>query len=103
MIRDPILRDWKERWDEQQTAAETRLSSFAIAPAATRPPRWSDEISDVYVGLQKHESPVLFQIQSGAIGLARYLFRRGVPEAYTPLCRCGRGTETALHIIVRCN
>ena len=37
------------------------------------------------------------------IGLKAFLFWRKVPDAMTPLCRCGRELETVDHILLRCS
>ena len=42
------------------------------------------------------------QARTGAIGLREFLFRQRVPDIPTPLCSCGNGKETVLHLVVEC-
>jgi len=37
-----------------------------------------------------------------AIGLREFLFKQHVPDIPTPLCSCGNGKETVLHLVVEC-
>lgn len=71
-----------------------RRASSALSPAASKPLRLDDTVYKVYWGLRKHKSFALFQIRTGVIGLAAHLFRRSVPDMFTPLCRCAYGPET---------
>jgi len=41
-------------------------------------------------------------MRTGKIGLRKFLFDRKVPDIPTPLCRCGTGRDTTLHIAIYC-
>ena len=56
----------------------------------------------IYHGLTKARCSILTQIRSGKIGLAGFLHHRRVPGQNSPVCECGRATETPLHVLVHC-
>ena len=77
------------RWESQRRAAPARADNIRI-PRAFRGSH-----------LHLYESLVK---AGGAekIGLRAFLFRRGVPGIATPACPCGRGDQTAAHLLTEC-
>ena len=41
-------------------------------------------------------------MRTGKIGLRAFLYGRRVPDIESPLCRCGIGDETPLHLATAC-
>ena len=98
--RAALLRDWEARRQQLQRAAYERRGRRFFEPAEDTEASlrgWKR-----HKGLRKYESSVLTQARTGAIGLRAFLFRRGVPEVATPLCRCGEAPETAFHVVAEC-
>ena len=56
----------------------------------------------LYDGLWKAESALLTQARTGRIGLAKFLYRQGVPSFTTATCQCGAGQETPRHMALYC-
>ena len=56
----------------------------------------------LHQNLAKHQSTAITQLRTGCTGLRAFLFYRGVPDAVTPLCRCGAADETVNHAILEC-
>lgn len=97
--RDPdsaAIDDWNDAF---RAAREQRGRGvhFADEPPGDRPS------IERYRGLLKHEAAVLCQIRTGRVGLQAFLFKSRVPDAPTPLCRCGAAAETPEHVILHCN
>ena len=95
-----LERDWRERWQQQLDKAMQERPSRDIEPADY--PDFTEEALLKHRGLQKHESSLIVQIQTGKIGLRAFLYTRGVPGVSTPGCSCGAGRETALHLLTEC-
>ena len=56
----------------------------------------------LHIGLQKAESAVLTQARTSKIGLGKFLYTRKVPGVLSAQCECGRGEETARHMVLYC-
>lgn len=55
-----------------------------------------------YHGLTKARCSILMHIRSGKTGLAGFLHRRRVPGHNSPVCECGKATETPIHVLAHC-
>ncbi len=44
-----------------------------------------------------------FQLRTGTNGLDAFLFQARVPSVSSLLCSCGRGRQTAKHVIIYCS
>ena len=93
-IADAINVQWTERW--RKGSEQSRARSHP----ADGPP--SKDRLRLHYGLRKAESSLLVQMRTGKIGLRAFLFGRGVPDVATPVCRCGQGRETAVHVAAYC-
>ncbi|EAQ91232.1 hypothetical protein CHGG_03167 [Chaetomium globosum CBS 148.51] len=91
---------WRARWlKERDGRAITRLADDFDHQQETL---FRNGTLRSHDGLSKAKSSLLIQIRTGAIGLRDFLFTRGVPEVLTPACECGKGRETAEHLVVWC-
>ncbi|KAL1581903.1 hypothetical protein WHR41_09480 [Cladosporium halotolerans] len=54
----------------------------------------------LYGALSSDEASILVQARTEHCGLNACLFRKKL--AYSPACECGRGDETVLHVLLRC-
>jgi hypothetical protein len=95
-----MIRDWRGRWDKVSRAARAARPRREMEPADI--PDFEGRNLASHEGLAKHESSLITQIRTGKIGLRAFLFYRRVPDVETPLCECGTGRETALHVTVGC-
>jgi hypothetical protein len=43
------------------------------------------------------------QLQSGKYGFYAFLYQACMPTVLSPLCSYGRGSQTAIHIIIHCS
>lgn len=96
--KEAMIRDWKARWGTAEEARRQR--GRHSLPANT--PDFSSQALKKHEGLRKHESSLLTQIRTETIGLNAFLFGCKVPDVMSPLCRCGRASETAAHLILHC-
>jgi hypothetical protein len=99
-IDEAVERDWRRRWESGRAAA--RSQGRGSEPADLDPEFQGKKLLRKHKGLKKHESSLLIQVRTGKVGLRAFLFRRGVPEVNTPLCRCGEGEETPTHLTLFC-
>jgi hypothetical protein len=53
--------------------------------------------------MPKHKALVLMQARTGCMEMAKFLFRRHVPDIPSPLCNCGHASETPEHVLLRCS
>jgi hypothetical protein len=99
-----VLADWTNRWKagrrrlEQVVRSGTLPGSRAI-PEDTPP---NKVVLKLHLGLQKAESSVLVQAQTGRIGLAKFLYNGKVPRIQSAQCRCGAGEEMPRHMVLYC-
>ena len=100
---EAVEKQWTRRWDSEYKKA-TRESQRTTCEPADWQPDFSTRRRALkkHQGLHKHESSLLTQIRTGKVGLRSFLFSRRVPNVMTPLCRCGRGPETATHLVLDC-
>jgi hypothetical protein len=52
--------------------------------------------------LQKLETALAVQLQTGKNGFNAFLYQARVPSVISPLCSCGLSPQTAKHIIIYC-
>jgi hypothetical protein len=52
--------------------------------------------------LRKAESSLAIELRTGVNGLDAFLFQARVPSVSSPLYSCGRGQQTAKHILISC-
>jgi hypothetical protein len=43
------------------------------------------------------------QARTECIKIAKFLFKRHVPDMLSPLCNCGHAPETPEHVLLRCS
>lgn len=91
--------EWRTRWETEANTTRRRPGQTWAADTTVRFDRGVLKRHDL---LRKHESSLLTQARTGRIGLASFLFTRGVPEVNTPICRCGEGKEDIYHIVLWC-
>jgi hypothetical protein len=60
------------------------------------------DVLKLYEGLRKAESSLAIQLRTGTSGLDTFLFQARVPSVPSPLCSCGRGRQTARHVLIFC-
>jgi hypothetical protein len=92
-----VLSEWKIRWHKQQASTTSRPESIA---ARGEPDQSSLKL---YSQLKKAESSALFQARTGRIGLRRFLASARVPGIESGECLCGKGRETAEHVLLFCD
>jgi hypothetical protein len=85
------IEEWERKWRATQPAWTQRNA---------RPP--DPKVLQLHEGLRKAESSMLIQAPTEKIGLAQFLYTRGVPGVVTALYSCGVGPETARHVVIYC-
>jgi hypothetical protein len=60
------------------------------------------DVLKLHEGLRKAESSLAIQLRTGTNGLDAFLFQARVCSVPSPLCSCGRGQQTAKHILIFC-
>jgi hypothetical protein len=60
------------------------------------------DVWQLHEGLRKAESLLAIQLRTGTNGLDAFLFQARVPSVSSPLCGCGRGRQTAKHVLIFC-
>ena len=55
-----------------------------------------------YWQLPRRLATAMFQIRTGRIGLAGFLWKSKAFGTFSPLCRCGDAPETVEHIVCYC-
>ena len=95
--RKAVLSEWRKRWHQERA----RKASWPESVAAL----WQPDKSSLklYSQLKKAESSALFQARTGRIGLRRFLASARVPGIESADCLCGKGQETAEHILLYCD
>jgi hypothetical protein len=56
----------------------------------------------LHEGLRKAESSLAIQLRTGINGLDAFLFQARVPSVSSSLCSCGKGRQTAKHVLIFC-
>jgi hypothetical protein len=92
-----VLTEWTERWHKERG----RKASWPESIAALDQPSQSG--LKLYSQLKKAESSALFQARTGRIGLRRFLASVRVPGVESKECLCGKGKETAEHVLLHCD
>jgi hypothetical protein len=95
--RNTVLAEWQTRWHKDLTKHKGWWCSFA---AQAQP---NKSILRLHNQLKKAESSALIQARTGRIGLRQFLFKVNVPGIDSPLCLCGKGVETAEHLLLFCD
>jgi hypothetical protein len=53
--------------------------------------------------LQKQELSLAVQLRTRKNGFNAFLYQAGVPTVLSPLCSCGRGSQTGEQILIHCS
>ena len=83
IIRNWAKEKWKERWKEYLDTATSTNKTPAHHQDLGRP---RDKL---HQGLRKAESPLAIQLRTEKVGFAAFLHVRGVPNVFSPACKCG--------------
>jgi hypothetical protein len=98
-----LLKEWEKRWKLGQNASQEKRRSRPRRTEAAETIDFAEHSPwELHEGLPKAKSSLLTQARTGAIGLREFLFKQHVPDIPTPLCSCGNGKETVLHLVVEC-
>jgi hypothetical protein len=92
-----VLAEWRKRWHEEQG----RKASWPESIAALDQP--FQICLKLYSQLKKAESSALFQARTRRIGLRRFIASARVPGVDSDECLCGKGNETAEHVLLHCD
>ena len=98
-------RDWENRWqaENRRLGRPVQLGvdpgNCQVVPEDTPP---TQRVLHLHRDLRKAESALLVQIRIGKIGLAKFLYHRGVPNIESAKCQCGAGHETPRHMALFC-
>ncbi len=85
---------WLQQW---QSSAKSPLNSNSVeAPPGTN-------VFKLHEGLWKADSSLAIQLRTRTNGLDTFLFQARVPSVSSPLCSCGRGQQTAKHVLIFCS
>jgi hypothetical protein len=53
--------------------------------------------------MPKHEALVLMQARTECMEIAKFLFRRYIPDVLSPLYNCGHALKTSEYVLLRCS
>jgi hypothetical protein len=84
----------KERWKAEWPASRHGGALRQLLP------RLDSKSLELYRGLTKHLSSVLFQMRTGKIRLGSYLHSIRVND--TGVCQCGEAPQTVAHVLMDC-
>jgi hypothetical protein len=84
---------WLQQW--QSSAKSPPNPDLVEAPPGT-------DVLKLHEGLRKAESSLAIQLRTGVNGLDAFLFQARVPAVPSLLCSCGRGRQTAKHVLIFC-
>lgn len=93
------LEGWMENLDVE-TKADTRKmlwKEWGTRREARPESRWElrkPQLSTKFLEVHKVESTILTQLQTGKVGLAKFLHWRNLPTVLSPMCNCGQAEET---------
>ncbi len=82
---------WLQQW--QSSAKSPPNPDLVEAPPGT-------DVLKLHEGLRTAESSLAIQLRTGTNGLDAFLFQARVPSVPSPLCSCGRGRQTAKHVLI---
>jgi hypothetical protein len=85
---------WLQQW--QATAPYPANPTSIEAPPGT-------DVLALHQHLQKPESSLAVQLRTGKNCFNAFLYQARVPTVPSPLCSCGRGSQTAKHILIHCS
>jgi hypothetical protein len=88
-----VQQAWLQQW--QASAPHPANPDSIEAPPGT-------DIVTLHQHLRKPESSLAVQLRTGKNGLNAFLYQAHVPTVSSPLCSCGRGQQTAKHILIHC-
>jgi hypothetical protein len=92
-----ILAEWRARWQEEGKKKKSWWCSIAAQDQPCK------NTLLLHNQLKKAESSVLVQARTGRIGLRQFLFKAKVPGVISASCPCGKGLETAEHLLLYCD
>jgi hypothetical protein len=84
---------WLQQW--LSSAKSPPNADLIEAPPGT-------DVLKLHEGLRKAESSLAIQLRTRTNGLDAFLFQARVPSVPSPLCSCGRGRQTARHVLIFC-
>ncbi len=85
---------WLQQW--QASAPHPANPTSIEAPPGT-------DVLVLHQHLRKPESSLAVQLRTGKNGFNAFLYQARVPTVPSPLCSCGRGSQTAKHILIHCS
>lgn len=91
-----VRRRANENWCRSWTAETRGRILHSIVPTST------PNTLILHSDLPKALSAVLVQMCTGKIRLKSFLFEQRVPDIEDPLCECGYGEQTVLHVLLQC-
>jgi hypothetical protein len=89
-----MVNKWGDKW--KAAIARNERNIFA----ARRGPNLDNH--KIYKNMPKHKTLILMQARIGCMKMAGFLFWRHVPDVLSPLCSCGRASETPEHVLLYC-
>jgi hypothetical protein len=89
-----IINKWGDKW--KTAMARNERSVFAIRQGPNL------DNHKIYKNMLKHEVLVLMQARTGCVKMMEFLFRRHVSDVPSPLCSCGKTSETPEHVLLYC-
>jgi hypothetical protein len=75
---------------------------YPVNPTSIKAPHGADVMA-LHQHLQMLELSLAVKLLTGKISLNTFLYQARVPTVPSPLCSCGRGSETAQHILIHCS
>jgi hypothetical protein len=89
-----MVNKWNNRW--KAAVARSGRSVFA----AKQGPNLDNY--KIYKDIFKHEALVLMQVRTKCMEMAEFFFWRHIPDVLSPLCSCGKASETLEHVLLYC-
>ncbi len=96
MVKRKISAAGFAKWTQQWTEGLTGRELYAIAKTPQK------DIQKLHIFLPKAASSLIVQIRTGKIGLRKFSVARKVPGFDNPRCQCGRGKQSAQHMLTIC-
>lgn len=91
-IQQEAYKDWKCSWK-----AETRgRVAYRYTPSPTH------TVLQLHENRSERQSSLLVQMRTEKIGLRDFLCHRHITEITSPICPCGEGRQTVIHLLTRC-
>ncbi len=89
-----VQQAWLQQW--------RALAPYPANPTSIEAPPGTDVLA-LHQHLRKPESSLAMQLWTGKNGFNAFLYQARVPTVPSPLCSCGRGSQTAKHILIHCS